>query len=1251
MCLVRQLHFLLLASFLICYSVLGESATNSASNVSTAISNNIVTVTPNHNSLVLGPKLQIFEDASKQWRIDQLTQKHNSHLFQPTTEEIPVYGWTSSAYWARITLQAAKNDETWLLEIPYVFMDEVQFFRPTVNGSYDRVVVGDHYPFVDREFENNHFIFPVKLSIKPKTYYFRFTTTSVMNLNMSLWEPLAFAEKANQEMLVIGLFFGVMLVMIAYNGFIYLSVRDKSYLFYVGYISSITFCVAGLHGLSSQYLWPQATWWSDRNPLMFLAFSGFFGVQFTQNFLQTKSYTPLIHRVLSVFAIIYLCFLPGTLWGPYTPVTRVVNFLGIPFSLISITSGIVILRQGSRYARFYLLAWSSLAGSVVMYELALFGILPEPFTFVNFVQIGFVLLVVLLSLGLADRIKILEAEVSEAQEKAIQNLKKADEFKDEFLANTSHELRTPLNAIVGLSESLMTSMKGEIRASGLSHLNMIMTSAKRLSTLVNDILDFSQLKRHQLFLQKRPVDLYVITDVVIALSKPLVLDKSIVVTNGIEKNDAFVYADENRLQQILFNLIGNAIKFTERGKIDIYARYDGSQVIISVADTGVGINKEKFETIFKMFEQMDGTISREYGGTGLGLTITKKLVELHGGHIWLQSSVGKGSVFSFSMARAINDESYEFTPSSVQVIEPMATDSEPANNVLDDQEDWVLEGVQPEKGDFFRILIVDDEPINRQILIDHLSIKNYETTEAEDGLEALRLLENEGPFDLVLLDIMMPKMSGYEVSQRIRANYPLHELPIIFLTARNQVSDLISGFVSGGNDFIAKPVLKNELYARVNAHLQLKDINSNLEYIVKERTAALSSLNNELETLDGIVRSINREVDLDALLDTFLTAGITLFSSAQKGLYLQFEEKKQTFFCAACRGYDIVKLRSVTGNWSDFIVHYTEESERLKKGIFIVKPKKSMPGWSDAVDFPQPESALAVAMQVDDKLHGFLMLYNFSDLKAFDGTDVAQLSRFREHAVSALSKARLLSTLKLKNLELQDAYHALEEVSLTDQLTSMKNRRYLLTHLESDVAISLRAYEDWKGGAVVPTESDLLFFMLDLDYFKKINDNYGHAAGDQVLMQLKSIFEKVFRLSDYFVRWGGEEFLIVARFSNCQQASMLAERLRLAISEHHFDVGNGVVLRETCSIGFACYPFKPASPALLSWTKVVEIADYCLYMAKKSQRNAWVGMLTNERTKSEMLLERIREDANKLVKKGELQLVTSIEDRETIVWK
>lgn len=431
----------------------------------------------------------------------------------------------------------------------------------------------------------------------------------------------------------------------------------------------------------------------------------------------------------------------------------------------------------------------------------------------------------------------------------VEKLRQVDRLKDEFLANTSHELRTPLNGIVGLTESLLAGAAGQLNQ-GLAHnLSMIAYSGRRLANLINDILDFSQLRNMNLTLVRKGVDVQVIADLVMTLSRPLVKDKKLTLVNEIEASVFFADADENRLQQIFYNLIGNAVKFTDEGSVRVSAKHEGDQILVRVDDTGIGIAEKDYERVFHSFEQLDGATNRGHGGAGLGLAVTRRLVRLHGGDIRVVRKRSSGACFEFSLPAwqgEVESQSMDgktvITQIQMPVIdEPMMPEAVP--------------GTEP--GESFCIMIADDDPINRQVLVNHLSLEHFQLMEMSDGSAVLDAFAERRPCDLLLLDIMMPKVSGYEVCRRLRERYSVSELPIIFITARNQLPNLETGFQVGGNDYVIKPVSQNELILRVRTHLSLLQSNRNLEQLVAERTAELDAKNQALQDANARLERIS----------------------------------------------------------------------------------------------------------------------------------------------------------------------------------------------------------------------------------------------------------------------------------------------------------------------------------------------------------------------------------------------------------
>ena len=421
------------------------------------------------------------------------------------------------------------------------------------------------------------------------------------------------------------------------------------------------------------------------------------------------------------------------------------------------------------------------------------------------VPIGLFMLLFMQSFVLARRFSGAFRDV----ESLSQKLLKLDKVKDEFLANTSHELRTPLSGVLGITEAMLQGSGGDLCSEQRQNLGIIAASCRRLANLVNDILDYSKLKHGDIRLNIKPIRVDGLMQTVVKVFQQLNKAKDFEVIIELSGTMPPVMADENRLVQILYNLIGNATKFTIKGYVKVSAKVTGAMIEVCVSDTGEGIPADKLADIFKSFEQVDTSLTRKHGGTGLGLSITKQLVELEGGRIWVQSTPGSGSEFYFTLPIADNSSVEQELEMALPEIAVAAHEEEPI------QQSQNVAGGRT-------ILLVDDDRVNLQSATAILKIGGYPVTAVNSGEAALARINRYHDYSLVILDVMMPVMSGYEVCRRIREKLTLFELPVLMLTAKTNVADIVMGFEAGANDYLAKPFEPQELTARVRTLVNLK---------------------------------------------------------------------------------------------------------------------------------------------------------------------------------------------------------------------------------------------------------------------------------------------------------------------------------------------------------------------------------------------------------------------------------------------
>jgi len=397
-----------------------------------------------------------------------------------------------------------------------------------------------------------------------------------------------------------------------------------------------------------------------------------------------------------------------------------------------------------------------------------------------------------------------------------------DRQKDEFLIHTSHEFKTPLHGIINLAQVVIDQSGAEMAQRQRDNLVYIIAQANRLSALVNDIIDFQRLQRGSLTFHNRLFDISGTVQATLETLKYLRRNDQVQLVNQVTPGTCFLFTDEDRLKQILVNLVGNALKFTERGSVTVAAESRENGVRLTFADTGAGMKKERQQRLFtdELFEDGGEPKVSAYQSSGLGLKISKALAVQMGGDLELKWSEPElGSVFELQLpAAAVPQMEQEAGAAEIAASREPLPLSAAGPAVREDTLDEAA--VRP--GDV-NILLVDDDVSNIKVLQELFAPSRYQVLVAYNGADALQLVQrHRDSLSLVLLDVMMPEMSGYEVCRRIRAEHPLYKLPVLLLTVRNSPADIAMGFEAGANDFLVKPFNGKELLARVQTLLQLK---------------------------------------------------------------------------------------------------------------------------------------------------------------------------------------------------------------------------------------------------------------------------------------------------------------------------------------------------------------------------------------------------------------------------------------------
>jgi len=585
----------------------------------------------------------------------------NTAPFVPSDTVSPNFGFTTSVLWVRFaTIVPEGNRTNWFLEIGYPLLDTIALYQPRGDGSYVIKRAGDILPFDRREIEYQKFVFPLLNTPGLHNYYLRVETTSSLNVPLALFSYAELISEVNTQQMLYGIYFGALIIMALFNLLLALYTRDRSYYSYVMYIITFILVSLSLSGMGFQYLWRNSTWMNDMVPAtLFLCFIWI--IVFTRSFLQTKEVIPAFDRFLIFNIILSVIGFTLSFFVPYSAGIQLGAAYAIFLVPLSITTGIITLKRGIRQTRFYLIAFGFFLAGVLITALNRFGALPSTTLTVWSFQFGSLIQIVLLSLALGDRINLLtrekedaQSEVLKYQEWLIESLQRADQLKDEFLNNLSHELKTPLQVMYSYAELLRDEDETDIDTLK-QYGEKIYGNIDKLKTYIEDLVLITDI-------QSRPslnlAETCIADLIKRSLNKfsQLTTDNRLTVTVALP--DCMLHVDERYMQKAIDHIIKNAVLFNKRkGTISITAEADpeanGGEmddvISIHVIDTGIGIPEEKVSRIWEKFYRVDSSLTYEVSGVGIGLYLAKRIIELHGGTISVESEPERGSRFTIRL--------------------------------------------------------------------------------------------------------------------------------------------------------------------------------------------------------------------------------------------------------------------------------------------------------------------------------------------------------------------------------------------------------------------------------------------------------------------------------------------------------------------------------------------------------------------------------------------------------------------------
>lgn len=837
--------------------------------------------------LVPGTALVLFEDSEGDLGFEEAQSRLATAGRHWVAPGHPNLGYRRSALWVRVDLSNRYTEpREWVAFTNFAHLDRVDLYFQDAEGQWQQKSAGSSLPFRARDLMHRsiNFVVPVTPG-ESQSIYFRVETAGSLQFPLQLVDRNQFVVTAQSSLFAAGLYLGLMLMIAMYSVTVWHASKDESFILFAlivifGGLYSLT-----SQGLAYQYLWPESPEWASRATGFLTLITCALGTLFVRSFLSLRNLRVPLNQWTLIFSLTCIATALVGLFLPAGLSNRMALLLAAVFTMVVTVIGILAKRQDIRGAGFFMYAWVIMLVGVLLELVQRVGVIVPPLLAYHGVQLASLAAITVLALGLSDRLQGLmdgyrtaQDDLLKANQLKIDALQQADNVKEEFIANVSHELRTPLTGIIGLAEILLADREGKLNSYQRETLTLMRVSAQRLASLVNDVIDFSAIRDGRLSLNWKDVDLKNVCALVVKMTRPLIGDKPIRLIEDYPAGRILVEGDEDRLQQVLFNLVANAVKFTPHGSVTITVEVLDLDVRVSVRDTGMGISAAEQKNIFNRFYQVDSDETRQVGGTGLGLSISQRLLELHGSELVLRSSPGEGSLFYFDLSLKPGSAEKRGSPKA-QAERPdvmaEASDTSPPELAaalqaaglpadrrkaprpaaeLENGEDLIMMR-RPWQG---RVLVVDDEYLNLRIVESHLS-DVYELTTALSGAEALEKLAEDKP-DLIILDLMMPVMSGYQVCQIIRKRYDPDELPIVILSAKNRTEDLVRGLSVGANDYITKPFSKEELRVRIDKQFELL----HLQHVKRDNIR----LNWELQRYEESEKRLReREQRLAALLD------------------------------------------------------------------------------------------------------------------------------------------------------------------------------------------------------------------------------------------------------------------------------------------------------------------------------------------------------------------------------------------------
>lgn len=744
-----------------------------------------IIISPETSSIDATTHAELAIDTSSSLTFDQIQQLD----FQSGYTSLNL-GHTDVTAWLKLRLHNQLNNPNLILHINNPSLDKISLFQQS-NGQWQKTELGDRREFHQRLLDLPAFAVPISVvSDGSELIYLKVQTKQALNIPLTVFSQDEFSHYLYSHYLSFGMLYGIPIGLLLYNLLLFISARKRTHFLYCLVILANTYVSLSWDGITYS-LFPDSPYFQQRSFSLAMCLGIIALTLFAKSFLQTRSKTPKINIYLNAIALIALLFSALI----FLPNSHIFFFPIIGLTMLMVpgllAAGIFRAQQAYMPAKIYLLAISSFLIAVVICVLSVFNVLPlqEEITYIY--KIGVISELILLSLGIAARLKALKLSeqaaietIRKIEEEKLKNenlaLAKANNLKDTFLSTISHELRTPMNGVKGALE-LLSSEKNEGQRNEL--LNTINLSSDAMIKLIERLLLFTELKAGRIKKTSHAFSLQSLIESELQQWKDQCKNKSLEI-EICSNHEQQVYGDQNNIKWILSELIDNAIKFSDKGKICISANLtDTNTLAITVCDQGKGLSTELGEELSEVFRQQDEDYSRQHGGLGLGLSIVSELIRLFSGKLSIKTAKNYSTCIHLEIPISITPENNKQTTSI-----PAKIISRPLN-----------------------ILIIEDNPVNQMVMNKIVQKLGHQTHLANDGLEGYQAAK-DNKFDVIFMDCQMPHMDGFECTQQIRkGDNQNRDTLIIAITANASDIDKEHCLNSGMDDYRKKPIELNTI--------------------------------------------------------------------------------------------------------------------------------------------------------------------------------------------------------------------------------------------------------------------------------------------------------------------------------------------------------------------------------------------------------------------------------------------------------